>query len=296
MDTKLKPGFWHDSRILELDPEAKLTVIWLLTHSGLELAGISRHRPKLFSFDTGLGPEILSKTLEQLPTMFKTSGDYIWAVRYVRYQFGRGESLIKNGLAKCIVNSISQAPRDLQIQFYAQYPELATFAGAHNMPLPPPPAPPSGGGAPGSHPPPSHLEGGVGGVREGEREREGDPPLQRGCGGDPSLEPVIPTEEEVFEHADAQGIPRSFAQEYVDYRNERGKAAWLYRGKVFNWRLELINRWRRDSKRRRWAEEEAARKDRDFEETALAQQIAEGKKASPKPTHTDGTRKWVKPE
>lgn len=161
MKTLIDPGFWSDSEIEEQTSAVKLTALWLMTNGRTSVIGLCSASVKRFIFETGLPASALEETLNVLSRSFMRFGDFIYVRHFIRYQFGRGDKLIRNncfGAMKSAFLSVS----DLQLKkrLVLDYPELE-------------------GGSKGLQPPREGVRVREG-VREGVREKEGE------CEGKPS--------------------------------------------------------------------------------------------------------------
>jgi hypothetical protein len=125
MDTKISSDFWDDPDVIELDEQARLAALWLLTNARLNLAGYAEISGKVFSFQTGLSQEALARAHEGLPKTFLKFGKGYWVRNFIRRQIGQGNSLVRNNYLLPLLRDIQASPEPVVQAVLENYPELS---------------------------------------------------------------------------------------------------------------------------------------------------------------------------
>lgn len=133
MDTKIKASFWDDPTVADLDAEARLALLWLMT-ARINDAGWVDANPKLFRFHTDLAPEALARACEALQKGIVCHAKGIWMRHYIRHQIGTGPKLAANLMARAIVKALPAMPPEIVSQVLIQYPELKGVPGCMASP------------------------------------------------------------------------------------------------------------------------------------------------------------------
>lgn len=139
MDAKISSAFWDDELVEELPSEGKLCALWLLTCQRRTLCGYVDVNERKFVYQTGLTAETLKNTLEALTKglprayqgdarpLVKVGRGYLWR-NFIRKQFGGGNSLVRNNMAKQICREVDAlGMEDLRKAVAKEYPELRTL-------------------------------------------------------------------------------------------------------------------------------------------------------------------------
>jgi hypothetical protein len=125
MKASISSSFWSDSDIEKHGPEIKLASLWLITNGQTSLIGICSASAKRFSFETGLPPEWLERTIQGLPESFIRFGEVIFIPNFIRHQFGTGESLKKNNYFKAMTPLFCAIKNpELAARVLSEYPEF----------------------------------------------------------------------------------------------------------------------------------------------------------------------------
>lgn len=128
MDTKISAQFWGKDRIENAPAEVKLAALWMLTNSRVNMAGYAETTEKRFAFETGLAPEWYARALDALHATFKALPGGYWIRGYITHQIGRGDSLVRNHMAKPLVACLKGLGRPSVIELVIEeYPELEGF-------------------------------------------------------------------------------------------------------------------------------------------------------------------------
>ena len=126
MDAYIRAAFWTDQRIEDLDPEAKLAALWIITNPSRDLCGFTSVSNKRFTFEIGLAPAVLQQLCKALPSSFYApSKGVVFAVNFLRHQFGKGGHISPGN--KVIIAATRHArslPQPLTTAFFQAYPEL----------------------------------------------------------------------------------------------------------------------------------------------------------------------------
>ena len=127
MNTLIKPGFWSDNRMEQLNKDQKLAIVWLLTNAWRDLCGFTQVTPRRFTFDTELPIGVLDEACRIMgPSFMVLPGGTYFATRFVRHQFGKGGDIsLKNNIVKAATRHAMALPATLRDAFFAAYPELA---------------------------------------------------------------------------------------------------------------------------------------------------------------------------
>lgn len=126
METKVYSKFWSDPEIEPQPHDVKLAALWLLTNERVNLLGYAEVTEKRFAYDTGLPPEALTKAFEALGKPFPRFGEGYWIRRYIRLQFGEGDSLARNNMFKPLVRAWQGLQDEaLKREIAKVYPEFA---------------------------------------------------------------------------------------------------------------------------------------------------------------------------
>lgn len=139
MDPKISSNIWPD--LAEHPAEVKLTFLWCITNAettGSKL-GVFTWRAKQFEFDTGLDAGYFHETLKVMPRALLMVEERVWLRHYIAYQYGSGESLVKNslilkGLVRCL-ESLPRRLKGLQETILDVYPELKGHTSSLQAPL-----------------------------------------------------------------------------------------------------------------------------------------------------------------
>ena len=125
MDTKISGRFWSDREIEDCDRTTKFIALWLLTNPRVMLCGFTEISVKRFSFETDCTEEDLRRAIEALPNTFLWIGKGVWAKQFIAYQFGDGETLEKNNIARSLVRELERDGDPALIEaVYSEYPVL----------------------------------------------------------------------------------------------------------------------------------------------------------------------------
>jgi hypothetical protein len=189
MSPKIHSSFWCDEDVENLDSEAKLVLLWLITNSNTTVLGLCQvPSNKRFQLETGLPTEGLQRALKGLSRSVQQFGSTLFIRGYVRHQFGVGVKLRTNNIFKAI-RSHFESIRDenLKTAVLKEYPEFEQ----------------------GLQSPSEGFKGVRERTREGECTGEGK---QIGGAGGKSIEVALPdNEKEAAEWCAAAGVPPAFA-------------------------------------------------------------------------------------
>lgn len=133
MDTKIKPRFWSDTKVENLDANGKLALLWLFT-AHISDCGYVECSQKRFEFETGSPWQALLSACQALGNSIITTQKGFLVLNYIREQLGSGPDLARNNMAKSVVRSMKELPAELQAAILRHYPELEAL----HKPLPSP--------------------------------------------------------------------------------------------------------------------------------------------------------------
>lgn len=144
MNAFIKSSFWTDDRIELLPPEQKLSLLWLITNQGRDIAGfVTKTSPRRFELDTGIKIEDLERACQALPESFQALPDgSFFCTNFVRHNYGRhGKISNGNKIIIAVLRHVEALTSEQQALFFRAYPELAkeenhdAAAALQNKPL-----------------------------------------------------------------------------------------------------------------------------------------------------------------
>ena len=119
MYRSVEAKFWTDPKIRALDPESKLTFLYLITNPHSHLSGIYYLPRMLIAHETGLSAESVDRVLDTLSMgeliQIDPEYDVIWVVNMLRHQ-GKGEKI---NIA--VANQLQDLHKCLLIKDFQQY-------------------------------------------------------------------------------------------------------------------------------------------------------------------------------
>lgn len=124
MKPYIHQSFWSDVDIESQPPEIKLAALWFITNKQTSILGVCETSKRRFSFETGLAEEWFERALEGLNKGFIRAGGSIFIKNFIRYQFGSGESLVKNNFFKAMTNEFFKASDEIKSLIASHYPEF----------------------------------------------------------------------------------------------------------------------------------------------------------------------------
>lgn len=125
MSPKIHAEFWTDPELDNIGPELRLTLLWMISNPMTDFTGLFQLTPRRFVFETGLEAQWLEEALQTLPKMFVIEGQFVWLRTFIKHQYGTGEQLRKNNIAKSVRNQVRRMPQTIiQEAIWTEYPEL----------------------------------------------------------------------------------------------------------------------------------------------------------------------------
>lgn len=106
MSPKIHSSFWSDAEVENLTPFQKLTFVWLMSNSQINVCGFCQVTPRRFVFETGMPYETLLETIKLLPdALIHFPETHIVYVRnFIRHQLGDGEQLKRNRIFSAVLS------------------------------------------------------------------------------------------------------------------------------------------------------------------------------------------------
>jgi hypothetical protein len=124
MDAKLTAQFWTNRDVVELDKDAKLAAVWMISNSGVNLAGYAEVSDKVFRFETEVDTEAMGRALTGLGESFVRCERGYWMRNFIRMQLGEGDSLLRNAMCGPLLRDMKTMPRVVVELVLEEYPEL----------------------------------------------------------------------------------------------------------------------------------------------------------------------------
>lgn len=125
---KFHPSLWSDADIGALTANEILAFIWGWTNNQITQCGFCEYSLSRFTFETKLDFQVVVSMCQKLPRTVRHFPErrILYYRKFVRHQYGSGESLVKNNVFKSILavyNGITHDP--LQLAILNDYPEIA---------------------------------------------------------------------------------------------------------------------------------------------------------------------------
>jgi|GEM_PF-5390016 len=135
MSPKIHSRIWKDDDFWQLDTEAKVTFLWLLTNGETDNCGHLVFSGRQFEADTGLKVEGVQKLGKALPRAFVLEGSHRWLRNFMRHQWSPGERGPNSKMWKSLVNAIASMPETLRKECLRDYPEFYAAVTSITSPL-----------------------------------------------------------------------------------------------------------------------------------------------------------------
>lgn len=116
--------FWQDEWVCELEPDAKLLFIYLVTNRAASLAGIYRLPTKFIAFETGITPARVARLLDEFQKAGKVFHEdgVIWVKRLRSYQTynGKASEQVDKRISKDLAEIPDSKLKREYLAYYAQ--------------------------------------------------------------------------------------------------------------------------------------------------------------------------------
>lgn len=124
MDTKISADFWSDHRVIDLDKDAKLALLWALTNGRVNMAGYAEFSQKLYRFETEADSEAFDRACQGLAKGIVRTPQGYWIKNFIKRQIGSGVALQKNKMVRPLIRQMRLMPPDVLTLVFEHYPEL----------------------------------------------------------------------------------------------------------------------------------------------------------------------------